>query len=68
LEKDSLGYFDFEKGLNDTDEMILTNSEERTAYEKLERKNSSLLNIQTQYYNYSVNHSNTILLANKGVN
>jgi hypothetical protein len=39
LEKDSLGYFDFEKGLNDLDEVSLVsddenNLDEKTAYEK----------------------------------
>lgn len=36
LEKDSLGYFDFEKGLNDQDDLTLNvdNQEFQTAYEK----------------------------------
>jgi hypothetical protein len=36
LEKDSLGYFDFEKGLNDNDEVMFSNEnqEEKTVYEK----------------------------------
>jgi len=37
LEKDSFGYFDFEKGLNDIDEITFLNEEDNehtTAYEK----------------------------------
>ena len=36
LEKDSLGYFDFDKGLNDIDEVAHINDsqEDKTAYEK----------------------------------
>jgi hypothetical protein len=35
LEKDSFGFFDFEKGFNDIDEgYVLDNPEENTAYEK----------------------------------
>ena len=35
LEKDSLGFFDFEKGFNDVDEGVLfDNPEDKTAYEK----------------------------------
>ena len=36
LEKDSLGYFDFEKGFNDIDEeaLSLQSNEDRTVYEK----------------------------------
>lgn len=36
LEKDSFGYFDFEKGLNDQDDLTLNtdNQEFQTAYEK----------------------------------
>ncbi len=37
MEKDSLGYFDFQKGLNDIDEISYSsneNQEDKTAYEK----------------------------------
>jgi hypothetical protein len=37
LEKDSFGYFDFEKGLNDLDEVLYNSSEGqdfKTTYEK----------------------------------
>ena len=37
LEKDSLGYFDFQKGLNDADEILFSNTnnqDDKTAYEK----------------------------------
>ena len=37
LEKDNLGYFDFQKGLNDVDEVAFSsneNQDDKTAYEK----------------------------------
>ena len=34
LEKDNLGYFDFEKGVNDIDEVAVTSEDDKTAYEK----------------------------------
>jgi hypothetical protein len=36
MEKDSLGYFDFQRGLNDVDEISFSSNdqEEKTAYEK----------------------------------